>query len=238
VNYLVTRISSSRFTSRFKDATILKSYEDLRPGDYVVHEYNGIGQFLEIKTLEVDGAHRDYLHIAYAGNESLYVPLEQFRLVRKYSGREGAAPKLSHLSSGEWEKRKAHIKERVNELADRLLALYGTRAKIPGFAFPGDDEFQKKFEDEFPYTLTEDQQRSLDEIKADMEKPLIMDRLLCGDVGFGGKRRWPFGLSLRPFWQENKQLFFVRLLYLRDSIMKSHLNVLATLEFALLSSLG
>jgi transcription-repair coupling factor (superfamily II helicase) len=179
------RISSSRFTSRFKDATILKSYEDLRPGDYVVHEYNGIGQFLEIKTLEVDGAHRDYLHIAYAGNESLYVPLEQFRLVRKYSGREGAAPKLSHLSSGEWEKRKAHIKERVNELADRLLALYGTRAKIPGFAFPGDDEFQKKFEDEFPYTLTEDQQRSLDEIKADMEKPLIMDRLLCGDVGFG-----------------------------------------------------
>jgi transcription-repair coupling factor (superfamily II helicase) len=179
------RITSSRFTSRFKDATILKSYEDLKPGDYVVHEYNGIGQFLGIKTLEVEGTHRDYLHIAYASNQSLYVPLEQFRLVRKYSGREGASPKLSHLSTGEWEKRKAHIKERVNDFADRLLALYGTRAKIAGYAFPPDDELQAKFEAEFPYPLTVDQARSLNEIKADMEKPEIMDRLLCGDVGFG-----------------------------------------------------
>jgi len=179
------RIANTRFTSRFKDATILKSYEDLRPGDYVVHEYNGIGQFIEIKTLEVEGVHRDYLRIAYAGNETLYVPLEQFRLVRKYSGREGAAPKLSHLSGGDWQKKKAHIKERVNELADRLIALYGQRAKQTGFAFPPDDELQAKFENEFPYQLTADQARSLSEIKADMEKPEIMDRLLCGDVGFG-----------------------------------------------------
>jgi transcription-repair coupling factor (superfamily II helicase) len=178
-------IANTRFTSRFKDATILKSYDDLKPGDYVVHEYNGIGQFIEIKTLEVEGIHRDYLRIAYAGNETLYVPLEQFRLVRKYAGREGAAPRLSHLSGGEWQKKKAHIKERVNELADRLIALYGTRAKIAGYAFPEDDDLQRKFEDEFPYPLTPDQQRSLDEIKADMEKPEIMDRLLCGDVGFG-----------------------------------------------------
>jgi transcription-repair coupling factor (superfamily II helicase) len=179
------RIANTRFTSRFKDATILKSYEDLRPGDYVVHEYNGIGQFIEIKTLEVEGVHRDYLRIAYAGNETLYVPLEQFRLVRKYSGREGAVPKLSHLTGGDWAKKKAHIKERVNELADRLIALYGQRAKQTGFAFPPDDELQQKFEDEFPYPLTPDQARSLEEIKADMEKPEIMDRLLCGDVGFG-----------------------------------------------------
>lgn len=179
------RIANTRFTSRFKDATILKSYEDLRPGDYVVHEYNGIGQFIEIKTLEVEGVHRDYLRIAYAGNETLYVPLEQFRLVRKYSGREGAAPKLSHLSGGDWQKKKAHIKERVNELADRLIALYGQRAKQTGFAFPPDDELQAKFENEFPYQLTADQARSLSEIKSDMEKPEIMDRLLCGDVGFG-----------------------------------------------------
>jgi transcription-repair coupling factor (superfamily II helicase) len=179
------RIANTRFTSRFKDATILKSYEDLKPGDYVVHEYNGIGQFIEIKTLEVEGIHRDYLRIAYAGNETLYVPLEQFRLVRKYSGREGAAPRLSHLSGGEWKKKKEHIKERVNELADRLIALYGARTQIKGFAFPPDDELQKKFEDEFPYELTPDQKKSLDEIKADMEKDTIMDRLLCGDVGFG-----------------------------------------------------
>jgi transcription-repair coupling factor (superfamily II helicase) len=99
--------------------------------------------------------------------------------------KKGAAPRLSHLSSGEWEKKKAHIKQRVNELADRLIALYGERAKISGYAFPPDDEIQKQFEDEFPYTLTTDQQKSLDEIKGDMEKPEIMDRLLCGDVGFG-----------------------------------------------------
>lgn len=176
---------ASRFVSRFKEGAILRSYEDLRPGDYVVHEYNGIGQFLDIKTIETDGVHRDYLHLAYANNEFLYVPLEQFRLVRKYAGREGVAPKLSRLSTHDWEKRKAKIKERVNELADRLISLYGDRAKLAGFAFPPDDEFQKPFEDEFPFTLTPDQQKALNDIKADMEKPLIMDRLLCGDVGFG-----------------------------------------------------
>ena len=180
-----SRAISSRFTSRFKDATILRSYEDLHPGDYIVHEYNGIGQYLGVKTIEQDGIHRDYLHIAYAANEFLYVPLEQFRLVRKYAGREGAAPKLSHLNSQEWEKRKARIKKRVNELAERLLALYGERLKTPGFAFPPDDELQTQFESEFAYTLTPDQLRSIQEIKEDMEKPECMDRLLCGDVGFG-----------------------------------------------------
>ncbi len=179
------RISNSRFTSRFKNSTILKSYEDLKPGDYVVHEYNGIGQFIDVQTIEVEGKHRDFLHIAYANNEYLYVPLEQFRLVRKYAGREGASPKLSHLSSGEWEKRKSKIKARVNDLADKLIALYGERAKTGGFAFPADDELQTQFESEFPYALTEDQQRAVDDIKADMEKPLPMDRLVCGDVGFG-----------------------------------------------------
>lgn len=178
-------MASSRFTSRFKDATILKSFEDLRPGDYVVHEYNGIGQFLGIKTMEIEGVHRDYLQIAYAGNEKLYVPLEQFRLVRKYAAREGAAPRLSHLSGADWQKKKAKIKERVNELADRLLALYSKRAKIDGYAFPVDDDEQRRFEDAFPYELTSDQKTCLEQIKDDMQKPLVMDRLLSGDVGFG-----------------------------------------------------
>lgn len=194
-NYSLAYISSSeifgkklvatRFSSRFKNATILKSYQDLKPGDYVVHEYNGIGQFVQVKTMEVNGVHRDYLEISYAGNDELFVPLEQFRLVRKYSGREGYAPKLSHLYSGDWEKRKSKIKSRVNDLADKLIALYGERAKIEGFAFAEDDELQRRFENEFPYPLTQDQDKSLREIKEDMEKPSPMDRLLCGDVGFG-----------------------------------------------------
>ncbi len=179
------RSVNTRFTGRFKNAQVLRSYEDLRPGDYVVHEYNGIGQFLGVKTIEVEGNHRDFLHIAYAGNESLYVPLEQFRLVRKYAGREGASPKLSRLSSGEWTKRKAKIQERVNDLADRLIALYGARAKTRGFCFPEDDELQKQFEGEFPYELTPDQQDAVDQTKVDMQSPEIMDRLICGDVGFG-----------------------------------------------------
>ncbi len=178
-------VKASRYTSRFMNSTILRSYEDLRPGDYVVHEYKGVGQFLSVETLEINNAHHDYLHIAYAGDESLYVPLEQFRLVRKYSGREGARPKLSNLSRGDWNKKKAQIKEKIDDLADRLIKLYGTRLKIDGYAFPEDDEFQKRFESEFPYSLTDDQARSLREIKDDMEAPIVMDRLLCGDVGFG-----------------------------------------------------
>lgn len=179
------RNHNSRFLSRFKEATILRSYEDLLPGDYVVHEYNGIGKFLDIKTLEIDGVHTDFLHIAYAGSDVLYVPLSQFRLVRKYSGKEGAAPKLNRLNGGEWEKTKAKIKNRVNELADRLIALYSERAKVKGFAFAKDDELQKAFENQFPFELTEDQNQSMNEIKKDMESDSVMDRLLCGDVGFG-----------------------------------------------------
>ncbi len=179
------RSVNTRFTARFKNSQVLRSYEDLRPGDYVVHEHNGIGQFLGVETIEVDGIHRDFLHIAYAGNESLYVPLEQFRLVRKYAGREGAAPRLSRLSSGDWKKQKGKIQEKINKLAERLISLYGARAKLRGFSFPEDDDLQRQFEGEFPYELTPDQQKVVDEIKRDMESPEIMDRLVCGDVGFG-----------------------------------------------------
>ncbi len=175
----------SRFLNRFKEATILKSYEDLEPGDYVVHENNGIGQFLDITTLEVDGVHRDFLHIAYAGTDVLYVPLSQFKLVRKFSSKEGVVPKLNRLNSNEWDKTKHRIKERVNELADRLVQLYSERAAAKGFSFNRDDQFQEEFESQFPFDLTPDQLKSLNEIKEDMEKPTPMDRLLCGDVGFG-----------------------------------------------------
>jgi transcription-repair coupling factor (superfamily II helicase) len=176
---------TSRYFSRYKEATILTSHEDLTPGDYVVHEYSGIGQYIGIKTIEIDQLHKDYLHIQYAGTDVLYVPLSQFKLVRKFSGKDGATPRLHRLQSKEWEQTKKRIKERVDDLAERLLELYRTRAVTPGFAFPPDDDVQIQFEKQFPYRLTPDQQRSVVEIKQDMEKPFPMDRLLCGDVGFG-----------------------------------------------------
>ena len=176
---------SSRFLNRFKEATILRTYEELRPGDYVVHEYYGIGRFLDIETIEVDGIHRDFIHVQYSGTSTLYIPLNQFRLLRKYAGREGAEPKLSNLNADDWEKTKKRIKTRINELADRLFALYSERAQGKGFAFAKDDDFSVSFENEFPYQLTEDQEAAVKAIKKDMESPDVMDRLLCGDVGFG-----------------------------------------------------
>ena len=179
------KVRTARFDNRFKEATILRSYEELEPGDYVVHEYQGIGQFICLQTLEIEGVHKDYLKIAYWGNEFLYVPLAQFQLVRKYLGKEGASPRLSHLHSKDWENTKKKVKARVNDLAERLMQLYVERSKIKGFAFQEDDEFQKEFEDEFDYPLTPDQEKALNDIKKDMESASPMDRLLCGDVGFG-----------------------------------------------------
>ena len=176
---------SSRFLNRFKEATILRTYEELKPGDYVVHEYYGIGRFLDIKTLEIDGIHRDFIHVQYSGTSTLYIPLNQFRLLRKYAGREGAEPKLSNLNADDWEKTKKKIKTRINELADRLFALYSERAHGKGYAFAKDDDFQTQFENEFPYRLTDDQETAVKDIKKDMESNDVMDRLLCGDVGFG-----------------------------------------------------
>ena len=179
------KVRVTRFDNRFKEASIVRSGEDLSPGDYVVHEYQGIGEFLELQTLEVEGKHQDYLKIAYFGGEILYVPLNQISLIRKYLGKEGVRPRLSHLHTKDWEKTKEKIKKRVHDLAERLFNLYVERNKIEGFQFAADDEFQKAFEDSCEFQLTKDQLRSLNEIKKDMESSHPMDRLLCGDVGFG-----------------------------------------------------
>ncbi len=173
------------YSTHFKKGKVLESYEELEPGDYVVHEKYGIGRFVKIETIELMGKHNDYLEIAYANNDKLFVPLYQFNLIRKFVGKEGATPRLTNLNSNQWEKTKKKIKDRVNDLADRLLTLYQERATIAGFSFKKDDEIQKAFEEEFNYKLTPDQETSIKEIKEDMEAPHPMDRLLCGDVGFG-----------------------------------------------------
>lgn len=173
------------YSTKFKQGKILGSYEELEPGDYVVHEKYGIGRFEKIDTIEVGGKHNDYIEVSYANNDKLYVPLYQFNLIRKYTGKEGATPRLTNLNSNQWEKTKKKIKDKVDDLADRLLSLYQERAKIPGYAFKPDDEIQEMFEKKFSHSLTADQVESIKEIKEDMEKPHPMDRLLCGDVGFG-----------------------------------------------------
>lgn len=175
----------NRLSSKFKEAKIINAVDELNVGDYVVHEYRGIGQYLGLETKEIDGIHRDFLHIQYAGTDELYVPLSQFKLVRKFAAREGVKPKLNSLSGTQWNKTKTKIRQRLQEIAQKLVNLYSERMKVEGFAFSKDDELQEMFEKAFPFELTPDQEIALQEIKQDMEKPIPMDRLLCGDVGFG-----------------------------------------------------
>lgn len=163
----------------------IHAYTDLKVGDYVVHVNHGIGQYMGVQTLEVAGVHRDYLLIRYAGEDKLYVPTDQVHLLQKYIGVEGVPPKLYKLGGGEWHRVKNRVKASVQELADRLLRLYAERASTRGYAFSPDTVWQKEFEENFPYEETPDQLRAVEEIKRDLEKPIPMDRLLCGDVGFG-----------------------------------------------------
>ena len=163
----------------------LKDYQELNIGDYVVHDNHGIGQYLGIKTLEVQGFHKDYLYVAYAGDDTLYIPVEQFKMIRKYSSNEGKVPKINKLGGSQWQKTKAKARSKVDDIADKLIEIYSARINQPGYAFPSDSEIQLEFERSFGYELTVDQLRSVEEIKADMEKSQPMDRLLCGDVGFG-----------------------------------------------------
>ena len=170
---------------RFKDAKTLRNFQELNVGDYVVHDSYGIGQYLGIKTLDVKGYHKDYLYVAYAGDDTLYIPVEQFKMIRKYASADGKVPMIHALGSSKWTKAKQKAKNKIDDIADQLIELYAKRMSSPGFAFSKDNELQIDFENQFGYALTADQQRSVDEIKLDMEKPQPMDRLLCGDVGFG-----------------------------------------------------
>lgn len=174
-----------RYTNKFKQGEVLDDYLQLEKGDYVVHNQHGVGMYNGIVTKVIDNHHKDFLQVIYKDNDVLFIPLEQFRLIRKFVSKEGASPKLNKLGSSEWEKTKKRISQNVEELAQRLVALYSLRSEDIGFAFSKDTPYQLQFEDDFEYDLTPDQQKAVDDIKQDMESSKPMDRLLCGDVGFG-----------------------------------------------------
>ena len=164
----------------------IESCADLSVGDYVVHENHGIGRFAGIVKMQVDGLEKDYIKISYAGTDSLYVPATQLDMVSKYTGAGEEKPvKLSKMGGTEWAKTRARAKSAAKDMAKKLIALYAERQRLPGYAFSPDSEWQREFEDNFGYTETDDQLRSIAEIKRDMEASVPMDRLLCGDVGFG-----------------------------------------------------
>ena len=169
------------------DRRKVDSFTDLSPGDLIVHEHHGIGRFVGMVKMQVDGVDKDYVKLAYAGTDTLYVPATQLDAIAKYigGGDDPEKKKLSRLGSADWEKAKARTRKAVKDLAKGLIQLYAQRQRQPGHAFAPDSPWQKEFEDDFPYHETEDQLRSINEIKRDMEAPRPMDRLLCGDVGYG-----------------------------------------------------
>ena len=179
------RNKTPRRSARKKSSRDSIQFSDLHKGDYVVHEAHGVGRFEGIKPVTADGMTRDYLIIRYAGSDMLYVPTEQLDVIQKYIGNSGNAPHLSKLSGGSWKRTRERARKAIMEIAEDLVKLYARRQAEGGYAFGEDTVWQAEFEDAFPYTETDDQLRAAEEIKADMMKPLPMDRLLCGDVGYG-----------------------------------------------------
>ena len=181
----LNKVNSGRYFTKYKSATVINDYEELNKGDYLVHETYGIGKYLGIETVKVNNMDKDYLKLEYKNGESLFVPLEQFSLVRKYSMGEGKKPTLSKLGSDDWNKTKQRIKDKVNDIAGKLLLMYEERTKKIGYAFSKDDELSMMFENDFPYVLTKDQKSAIKQLKKEMESKVPMDLLVCGDVGFG-----------------------------------------------------
>lgn len=179
------RVKRSNRRQKLSNAERIKSYSELKIGDYVVHVNHGIGKYLGIKTLVINGVHKDYLHIRYQGSDKLYVPIDQIDLVQKYVGSEGKEPKIYKLGGSDWKKVKKKVQSSVEDIADDLIKLYAEREAAVGHSYSPDGDLQREFESLFPYQETEDQLRSIQEIKKDMERPRPMDRLLCGDVGYG-----------------------------------------------------
>ncbi len=188
-NELFGRKRESSSSLQKSQSEIIDSFVDLAPGDYVVHMSHGIGQFKGIKRMKVGGFEKDYIQILFAKEDSVFLPIEQMNLVQRYISHRGLSDtsrvKLDTIGGSGWQKRKSKTSKAVEELADWLIEIHAKRAEAQGFAFAKDDEFQMEFEASFPYTETVDQIQATEEIKEDMQSPLPMERLLCGDVGFG-----------------------------------------------------
>ena len=173
-----------KLSNTFKQAEKIV-FADLKQGDFVVHQTHGIGQFVGVNTITADGITKDYIKIQYRNDDMLYVPTSNLDTVRKYIGGGEATPRLNKLGGKEWSATTSKVKKHLEEIAKDLVELYAKRKKIKGYSFSPDTPWQKQFEDSFPYTETDDQLRCIEEVKKDMEKEIPMDRLLCGDVGYG-----------------------------------------------------
>ena len=173
-----------RSSNTFKEGEVVV-FADLKEGDFIVHKAHGIGQYIGVNTIKADGITKDYIKLKYKDDDILYIPTNSLDNIRKYVGPEKVGPRLNRLGSKEWDKTKARVKNNLREVAEELIELYAKRQKMEGFAFSKDTPWQQEFEDSFKYVETDDQLRCIEEVKKDMEKSKPMDRLLCGDVGYG-----------------------------------------------------
>ena len=178
-------VTKKHYKTKFKYSTKIKDINKLENGDYIVHSINGIGVYNGIKTLTTNGLKKDYIELLYKGNDKLYIPVEKIDVISKFSGKEGVIPKVNGLGTSEWHKTKMRVTDKVRNVAQELLKIYAEREIKKGFQFAKDDELQIMFEQEFEYQPTSDQNLAIQQIKEEMETSHPMDRLLCGDVGFG-----------------------------------------------------
>lgn len=202
-----TIIERKRYKTKFKYSTKITDLNKLSKGDYVVHLSHGIGVYNGITKLEFNGIEKDYIEVLYMGNDKLYIPVEKIDNLSKYSGKEGVIPKINKLNGSEWHKTKARVSKKICDLADELISLYAERESKKGFSFSSDNSLMRQFEEDFPYLLTNDQLKAIKQVKFDMESIKPMDRLLCGDVGFG-KTEVAFVAAFKAIL-DSKQVFLL-----------------------------
>ena len=196
----------NRYSTKYKYSSTIEDINKLSIGDYVVHNVHGIGIYNGIKTLTLNNIAKDYLEILYQGTDKIYIPVEKIEYLTKFSGREGVVPKVNKLGGTEWQKTKTRIRNKVTDIASRLIKLYAERESRKGFAFSPDCDLSIDFENDFQHELTVDQKRAIIQIKQDMESPVPMDRLLCGDVGFG-KTEVAFVAAFKSILDSKQVLF-------------------------------